>query len=98
VSLLLRAIRRDGSINGSLSSSAVRDIVRRYGRAIGVPDLAPHDLRRSHARLAREGGAPLETIQHSLGHASVRTTEAYTRTGLEANAGDFLLLEVVETK
>ena len=88
--LILRSIRRDGSINGSLSSSAVRDIVRRYGRAIGVPDLAPHDLRRTMAKLSREGGAPLEVIQHSLGHASVRTTEIYTRCGLEANAGDFL--------
>ena len=93
MSLLLRAVRRDGSINGSLSSSAVRDIVRRYGRAIGVPDLAPHDLRRTHARLAREGGAPMETIQKTLGHASLRTTEIYTSTGEEANAGDFLQLE-----
>ena len=93
MSLLLRAVRRDGSINGSLSSSAVRDIVRRYGRSIGVPDLAPHDLRRTMAKLSREGGAPLEVIQHSLGHASVRTTEIYTRCGLEANAGDFMNLE-----
>ena len=88
--LILRSIRRDGSINGSLSSSAVRDIVRRYGRAIGVPDLAPHDLRRTMARLSRNGGAPMETIQKTLGHASLRTTEIYTATGEEANAGDFL--------
>jgi len=92
-SLVLRAVRRDGSINGSLSSSAVRDIVRRYGRAIGVPDLAPHDLRRTMAKLSREGGAPMETIQKTLGHASLRTTEIYTATGEEANAGDFLRLE-----
>ena len=88
--LVLRAVRRDGSINGSLSSSAVRDIVRRYGRAIGVPDLAPHDLRRTMARLSRNGGAPMETIQKTLGHASLRTTEIYTSTGEEANAGDFI--------
>lgn len=91
-SLVLRSVRRDGTINGSLSTAAIRNIVRRYGLAIGIPDLAPHDLRRTHARLAREGGAPLETIQHSLGHASVRTTELYTRSGLEANAGDFMQL------
>ena len=88
--LILRSIRRDGSINGSLSSSAVRDIVRRYGRAIGVPDLAPHDLRRSHGRLAREAGCPMETIQKALGHASIRTTELYTSTGEEANSGDYI--------
>jgi site-specific recombinase XerD len=33
--------------------------------------------RRSFARLARQGGAPLEQIQFSLGHASVQTTEVY---------------------
>ena len=92
ITYLLRSVSQRGRINGSLSPAAVRDIVRRYGRAIGVMDLSPHDLRRTHARLSREGGAPLETIQHSLGHASVRTTEIYVRSGLEANAGDFIVL------
>jgi integrase len=87
--LLLRSVRSDGTINGSLSTTAVRDIVRQYGQRIGVLGLNPHDLRRTHARLARLGGAPLEVIQHSLGHASSRTTEIYCRTGEEANAGDF---------
>jgi integrase len=89
---LLRSIDSRGLIGSSLSPSAIRAIVRRYGATIGLPDLAPHDLRRTHARLAREGGAPLETIQHSLGHASVQTTERYTRTGEEANAGDYIQL------
>jgi integrase len=89
---LLRSISAGGRLGGSLSPAAVRLIVHAYGARIGVPDLAPHDLRRTHARLAREGGAPLEVIQHSLGHASVQTTERYTRTGTEANAGDFILL------
>lgn len=95
-SLLLRSFNLDGTISTtaplSLSCSSVRKIVRRYGALIGIPDLAPHDLRRTHARLAREAGAPLEVIQHSLGHASVTTTERYTRTGLEANAGDWIKL------
>jgi integrase/recombinase XerD len=89
-SLLLRSVSQTGTINGSLSTAAVRDIVRRYGVRIGVENLAPHDLRRTLARLSREAGAPLETIQRTLGHASVRTTEQYTQTGLEANAGEFL--------
>jgi integrase len=92
MSLLLRSIRSDGTINGSLSTAAVRDIVRRYGAMIGVPDLNPHDLRRSLARAARKAGAPLETIQKTLGHASTRTTDIYTSTGEEANAGDFIEL------
>lgn len=89
---LLRSVYRNGTINGSLSCGAVRKIVQHYGQLIGVPELNPHDLRRSLARAARRKGAPLETIQHTLGHASVRTTELYTRTGEEANAGDFLSL------
>jgi integrase len=96
---LLRAIRTDGrTLTDSLSAAAVRDIVRKRGRMIGIPDLAPHDLRRTFARLSREGGAPLETIQHALGHASVQTTERYTRTGLEANAGDYIQLKTKGTE
>jgi integrase len=89
---VLRSVSACGAINGSLSPSAVRDIVRRYGAVIGVPDLNPHDLRRTFAKLSRLGGAPLEAIQCSLGHASVKTTELYTRCGDEANAGDFIQL------
>jgi len=88
----LRSFYGDGKINGSLSETAVREIVQKYGKLIGIPDLNPHDLRRTFARLSREGGAPLETIQHSLGHASLKTTELYTRTGEECNAGDFIQL------
>lgn len=89
---LLRSIHSDGTLHASLSCAAVRDIVRRYGAAIGVPYLNPHDLRRSLARLSRRAGAPLETIQMTLGHASTKTTELYTRCGEEANAGDFIEL------
>ena len=47
-----------------------------YGRQIGV-DVGPHDARRTFAKLAHTGHAPLEQIQLSLGHASVVTTEIY---------------------
>jgi integrase len=89
---VLRSVQHDGTINRSLSPAAIRDIVRRYGPKIGVPGLAPHDLRRTCARLARLGGAPMEVIQHTLGHANQKTTEIYTQTGEEANAGDFIQL------
>jgi len=38
---------------------------------------APHDLRRSCARLCHESGGELEQIQFLLGHVSVQTTEKY---------------------
>jgi integrase/recombinase XerD len=39
--------------------------------------LAPRDLRRTCARLRREGGGSLEQIQLLLGHESIRTTMDY---------------------
>jgi len=43
----------------------------------GVDHLAPHDLRRTCARLCHSAGGELEQIQFLLGHASVQTTERY---------------------
>ena len=51
-----------------------REEVRRRDR---VKEIAPHDLRRTFAKLAHKGRAALEQIQLSLGHASIQTTERY---------------------
>ena len=59
-----------------LSSSPLRTLVHHSKRA-AVPDLAPHDLRRTCARLCHLAGGELEQIQFLLGHASVQTTERY---------------------
>lgn len=42
-----------------------------------LANLAPHDLRRTCARLCRQAGGELEQIQFLLGHVSVETTERY---------------------
>jgi site-specific recombinase XerD len=55
----------------------IMEAVSKYGRQIGVAKLAPHDLRRTFAKLAHKGRAALEQIQLSLGHASILTTERY---------------------
>jgi site-specific recombinase XerD len=55
----------------------IMEAVTGYGIRIGVPKLAPHDLRRTFAKLAHKGRAALEQIQLSLGHASIQTTERY---------------------
>lgn len=60
-----------------MTSQAVYLAVRDAARAAGLDDIAPHDLRRTFARLARKGGAELTQIQLSLGHASVQTTQKY---------------------
>ncbi len=74
---VFRAMHKGDWVNGErMSAQAIRDLVSHYGRMIGV-QIAPHDLRRTYAHLARKGGAALEQIQLSLGHASIQTTEKY---------------------
>jgi integrase len=76
--LLFRAINKGGRVTGSsMTAQSIFAVVRLYGAKIGIRDLAPHDLRRSFAKLAHKGRAALEQIQLSLGHASITTTERY---------------------
>jgi integrase len=78
---VFRSLNKGGKITGaSMTAQAIFEAVKLYGAMIGVPELAPHDLRRTFARLAHKGRAALEQIQLSLGHASVTTTERYLGT------------------
>ena len=61
-------------MGNGLTAQAVYLIVRGYADRLGI-GLAPHDLRRTFAKLAHRGQAPLEQIQLSLGHESLLTTE-----------------------
>lgn len=45
--------------------------------------LAPHDLRRTFAKLARSGQAPLKQIQLAPGHQDIQTTRRYLGTELD---------------
>lgn len=70
---VFRAIHKGGYVtHDSITPQGVRDIVKSY-----APEIAAHDLRRSFAKLAHTGGAAIEQIQLSLGHASLKTTERY---------------------
>ena len=69
--LVFRRVRVGGKVGASLSDRSIYDIVARYS------DVAPHDLRRTWAKLAHKGGAPIEQISLSLGHSSILTTEKY---------------------
>ena len=61
----------------SMTAQSIFETVKKYAAVIGVPNIAPHDLRRTFAKLAHKGRAALEQIQLSLGHASIQTTERY---------------------
>ena len=83
---LLRAVNKGDRIVGdSMTAQSIFEVVENYGRRIGVK-IAPHDLRRSFAKLAHLGRAPLEQIQISLGHASIQTTEKYL--GIQQDLSD----------
>lgn len=70
-----------------LTVDGVWHVVKHYAELLGVPQLAPHDLRRTGARLMREGGADLEQIRLVLGHATVETTVKYLGGGVELGLG-----------
>ncbi len=58
-----------------MTEKVVWHVVKDCAAKVGVPKLAPHDLRRSCARLCHVAGGELEQIQFLLGHVSVQTTE-----------------------
>jgi len=60
-----------------MTEKAVWHIVKESARSIGLAKVAPHDLRRTCARLCHASGGELEQIQFLLGHVSVQTTERY---------------------
>jgi site-specific recombinase XerD len=75
---LFRCVSRTGSIWGSgITEKVVWHIVKKYAKTAGFQQLAPHDCRRSCARLCHQAGGELEQIQFLLGHASAETTERY---------------------
>src|SRR5216684_2751141 len=78
---VLRPVNRADQAKGErMSEKVVWQLLQPYAKAAGVPGIAPHDLRRSCAKLWRAAGGELEQIQLLLGHASVQTTERYLGT------------------
>jgi site-specific recombinase XerD len=75
---LFRRVHKMGNTWGErLTEKAVWHVVREYATKAGIDKLAPHDLRRTCARLCHTAGGELEQIQFLLGHISIQTTERY---------------------
>jgi integrase len=83
---LLGAVNKGDRITGQgMSPQSIYEVVTAYGHELGTT-IAPHDVRRTFAKLPHKGRAPLEQIQISLGHASIQTTERCL--GIEQNLTD----------
>jgi site-specific recombinase XerD len=78
---VLRPVGRGDRVLGErMTEKVIWQLLQPYSAAAGVPGIAPHDLRRSCAKMCRAAGGELEQIQLLLGHASVQTTERYLGT------------------
>jgi site-specific recombinase XerD len=83
---IFRRVARAGKVWGKgISQNVVWYVVKGCCERAGLEHIAPHDLRRTCAKLCHTSGGELEQIQFLLGHASVQTTERYL--GCKQNLG-----------
>jgi len=83
---IFRVVARTDKIWGDgISQNVVWYVVKGCCERAGLQHIAPHDLRRTCAKLCHTSGGEIEQIQVLLGHASVQTTERYL--GCKQNLG-----------
>ena len=85
--LVFRAVNKgDRVVGDGITPQAIYNIIVGYAGELEKKGVAPHDLRRTFAKLAHKGGAAIDQIQLSLGHESIQTTEDYL--GVEQDLTD----------
>jgi len=84
---IFRRVNKGGNLMGErMTEQAIYNIVVSYAEKLEKQGIAPHDLRRTFAKLAYKGGSSIDQIQLSLGHDSIQTTEKYL--GVEQDLSD----------
>ena len=93
--LLARSLGMKSELGSSLSAIGIFQIVRKHGAMIGIPELDPHDLRRTYSQLGYEAGIPLTQLSKLIGHESISTTQKYLNLDLdlETTVSDFIPLD-----
>ena len=75
---IFRSINKGGKIWGDgMTPKVIWEVVKQAAQVAGIEKLAPHDLRRTCARLCHLAGGELDRIQFLLGHVSIETAERY---------------------
>jgi integrase/recombinase XerC len=62
-----------------LKPQGVQQVVAKYARRAGLPDVTPHVLRHTFAKHVLDAGEALATVQRLLGHERLETTAIYTQ-------------------
>ena len=65
----------------------VLNLVKEAGGRVGIPGISPHWLRHSHASHSLDRGCPIHTVQKSLGHSSLETTQRYLHSKPDDGSG-----------
>ena len=79
------SIAKGGRLGSGLSGQGILDIVDVYGRLLDKPDIKPHDLRRTYARIGYDAGIDIGQISLLLGHSSIETTQNYLGLKVDTN-------------
>lgn len=81
---------------GGLSRTSIFRIVKRAATDAGVEmdgdtsEVSPHWLRHAHASHALRGGASLQLVRDTLGHASIQTTDTYLHAQPQDSSSNYL--------
>ncbi len=72
-------------LGSRLSRQSAWEVLKKTAGAAGITaEVSPHTLRHSCATHMLDGGADIRTVQELLGHASVTTTQIYTKVTAES--------------
>lgn len=101
ISLIKRLIRKNNSSwlfpskknkGNHLSSRQLNAIINKYVRKSGLDEknITPHTFRHTLFTVLYENGADIKTIQDIAGHASINTTNLYTKVSVKRNKEAYL--------
>jgi integrase len=82
---LLQGSRKDSSLHGTMSDRAIRERVRLFGSAIGIPNLSPHDLRHTWATRAARAKTDPFALRDAGGWSSLDMPNRYVESSTIAN-------------